>query len=356
MVSLRNGALKFFAIMFWTLFIALSLYLPSKKKDSRQVIDVCLGAGVIDTKFFKEFEAETGIHVNATYFDSNEELYIKLLAMKGKGYDMLVVSDSMVPFFKKNSLLKKLDRSKLDFWDNLNPKFLGHYYDEENEYSIPAEWYALAIGINKNYFNGVVPDFSWDLFFNEQSRISKIGLANDPRVISTIASKYLNFSSPLTHQQIEKIESFLSCLRNNIEAYIDYKGDQLLYSGNCAATMIYTSSAWKYLLQKPQIIIGVPREGTFLNIENYAIAATTKKDEWVYKFINYLFRKDVQKHNFEHRQLLSTRKDADFMFNAEYLSCITHLVHPDTPGRIEVFKSLVPDEQVTEIWLSTKGA
>ena len=356
MVSVDRGFTKFLAIGFWTAVIAIFLYSPPIKKDLRRSIDVCLGAGIIDTKFFKEFEAETGVHVNASYFESNEELYIKLLAMNGRGYDMLVVSDSMIPFFKKNGLLKKLDKSKLDFWDQLNPKFLGHYYDEQNEYSIPAEWYALAIGINKNYFNGTVPDLSWDLFFNEKLRTSRIGLANDPRVLLTIAGRYLKFSFPLTTEQVESMEEFLACLRGNIEAYIDYKGEQLLYSGNCAATMIYTSSAWKYLLEKPQIAIGIPREGTFLNIENYAVAATTEKDEWVYQFINYLFRKDVQKHNFEHRQLLSTRRDADFMFEAEYLSCIIPLVHPDTPGCIEVFKSLVSDEQVTDIWLSTKGA
>ena len=87
-------------------------------------------------------------------------------------------------------------------------------------------------------------------------------------------------------------------LQHKIEAYTDYKADLLLFSENSAATMIATTSAWKYLLDKSHIKIGIPKEGTFVHVENYVLGAKLLKMK-LCTLLNFLFRYDVQKENFE---------------------------------------------------------
>ncbi|MFS8506699.1 MAG: extracellular solute-binding protein [Candidatus Babeliales bacterium] len=118
------------AICGWVAILFTFLFLPLlTQRADKKSINVFLWSGVIDPKFFKEFEQKTGIKVNVTYFGGNEELIAKLLATDSKGYDLISPSDYVVDFLIKHKQLKKLDKSKLNFYDKLNPKLLGYYFD-----------------------------------------------------------------------------------------------------------------------------------------------------------------------------------------------------------------------------------
>ena len=144
----------FFTVSFWIVIFFVFLFAPRIVLNVRSSnsINICIWSGIVDPQLFKNFEKETGIHVNVSYFEGNEELLVKLLATKGKGYDMISPSDYVVDFLRKNNLLQRLDKSKLDFYDALNPKMIGHYYDPKNEYSVPSEWYIMGLGINADFF------------------------------------------------------------------------------------------------------------------------------------------------------------------------------------------------------------
>ena len=70
--------------------------------------------------------------------------------------------------------------------------------------------------------------------------------------------------------------------------------------------------------------------------------------------MNYLFRLDVQKHNFQHRILLSTRSDADFVLEHPILrECFEQIGTGE--GGAQPFEHLLTDEQVNDIWMAVKG-
>ena len=48
---------------------------------------------MLDEVMIKKFEEETGIHVNISYFDNNDELLIKMRATQDAGYDLIIPSD-----------------------------------------------------------------------------------------------------------------------------------------------------------------------------------------------------------------------------------------------------------------------
>lgn len=321
-------------------------------------INVFMWAGVVDPKMFVKFEEETGIHVNVSYYEGNEELLVKLLATKAEGYDMIVPSDYVVKYLIHHNLLQKINKSKLDFWDSLNYKFLGHYFDPKNEYSIPAEWYVEGLGINTDYFpNGNLPEASWNSIFDAKKTPDHIGLFNDSREMVALAIKYLYGEfRPINQQEVQEIKKLLQEQKKNVEAYTDFRGDFLLESGNCSLVTVANSFIWKMLRENNNIKYLIPKEGTTLNLENYVIPKPSKKAELVYQFWNFLFKLEVQEHNFNYGSFLSTRKDADFMFAVDVLKTSTQLIHPDVTETAEVFENQVTDEQINEIWLSVKGS
>lgn len=317
-------------------------------------------SGVIDPKVFVDFEKETGIHVNASYFEGNDELIVKVLATKGKGYDMIVPSDYAVSFFSKHGLLKKIDHKKLTFMDKINPVFLNHWFDPLNHYSIPAEWYVLGLVIDTKQFDQTVPPASWKTLFEpEKVGNYRVGVLNDSRELVGLAITYkYGQLRTITPQEMYELKMLLRNQKKYVEAYTDFRGDFLLQSGNCAVVVVALSMVWKSLKENPSLLFSLPQEGTFLGLENYAILESSTKEDLVYEFMNYLFRLDVQKHNFQKKVFLSTRSDADFITEEPLLkSCLEAIGNSgqEGSGMVKPFKNVLTDEQVNELWMSVKG-
>jgi len=281
-------------------------------------------------------------------------LIVKVLATKGKGYDMIVPSDYAVTFFTQHGLLKKIDTTKLDFWSQIHPKFLNQWFDPKNEYSVPAEWYVLGLGINKKHFPQGLPEASLKTIF-EPSGNYRIGALNDSKELAGLAVKYrYGMVRPINQVETQEIKQLLMKQKSSVEAYTDFRGDFLLESGNCSVVLVPISAMWKTIVSNDSVGFLLPKEGTFLGLENYAILESSTKEDLVYQFMNYLFRLDVQKHNFQHRILLSTRKDADFVLEHPILrECFEKI--GDQPGGAQLFEHLLTDEQVNDIWMAVKG-
>ncbi len=356
MVSSRSFTLYVAFVVFWVAAIFGFLYIPSlfRAFENKRSINVFMWSGVVDPQVLVDFEKESGIKVNVSYFEGNDELIVKVLATKGKGYDMIVPSDYAITFFTEHGLLKKIDKTKLDFWPAIHPKFLNHWFDPLNEYSVPAEWYVLGLGMNKKHFPQGLPEASLKTFF-EPLGTYRIGALNDSKELAALAVKYrYGKLRAISKEETKDIKHLMIKQKRYVEAYTDFRGDFLLESGNCSVVLVPISVIWKTLAKNDSVAFLLPKEGTFLGIENYAILESSTKEELVYQFMNYLFRLDVQKHNFNNRILLSTRSDADFILENSILrECFEKI--GDQPGGAQLFEHLLTDEQVNDIWMAVKG-
>src|SRR5690606_4500916 len=108
-----------------------------------------------------EFEKESGIKVNLVYYDSCEELMSKIELSKGRGYDLLLVNDTNVPDLIKMDMLAPLDKSRINFWQELEPNLLGKYYDPNNVYAVPYSWDVCGLGVDLEKFDNQSPCSSW---------------------------------------------------------------------------------------------------------------------------------------------------------------------------------------------------
>ena len=71
-----------------------------------------------------KFEAETGIKVTITDYDSNDTALAKIEA-GGHGFDLVVPSANFIPIYRDKGLIAELDLSKLANHGNIAPEWLN---------------------------------------------------------------------------------------------------------------------------------------------------------------------------------------------------------------------------------------
>jgi hypothetical protein len=96
-----------------------------------------------------QFQQTSGLGTHYDVYDSNETLDAKLMAGRS-GYDVVFPSNHFMARQIQGGALKKLDRSKLPNWNNLNPMLLKvlEVNDPGNEHGFPYLWGSTGIGYN----------------------------------------------------------------------------------------------------------------------------------------------------------------------------------------------------------------
>lgn len=107
------------------------------KTDEEKVLNIFTWATYFPDDILKSFTEETGIAINYSNFSTNEEMLSKLETVQGGEYDIVLASDYIVKMAIDKGLVKKLDKAQIPNYDNLDPSYLGNYFDPDNEYTVP---------------------------------------------------------------------------------------------------------------------------------------------------------------------------------------------------------------------------
>ncbi|HZW61977.1 MAG TPA: spermidine/putrescine ABC transporter substrate-binding protein, partial [Candidatus Babeliales bacterium] len=286
----------------WILLTFIFLYSPFVSRFIYQPksLTLFIWPMILDARVLADFEKETGIKVYINYYESNEELYSKLKATGGKGYDIIVPTDYMVEQLINDGFIKKIDRSKLDFFPTVRPFLLGNYFDPHNEYSIPYYLTIFGLGINKTYFGGNIPThLSWRLVFDPQTQMNHICMIDSPREAILLAALYLygTIEHIADEDKLKAIEQLLSNQKCFVETFTSARIEELLVSGSCPIAIGGSTDIWKAMREYPNIDFFIPDEGTFATIDSFVISKTTNKDDLIYQLINFLYRPSIVEHN-----------------------------------------------------------
>lgn len=359
MIRLRRVQLitMLLVIGFWVAVIFGLLFFPNPFTlfSSQPTINVYSWTELIDQHKVAEFQKKTGIKVNVGYFESNEELFAKVRLTRGEGYDLIVPSDYMAEnFIKEKGFLQKIDRSKLDFWNRLNRNLLGQYFDPQNEYSIPYMWSIYGIGINKKNFDEAIKK-DWSLLFDPNVSHANRVLIDDMRELMTIAA-YYKFGSidNLTEQKMEILKHVLLKQKKYVLAYTEGSAPYLLATNQASLALVTSPYVLRIIEHNKDIDFVIPEGKPIVAIDTLVIPASSKKQDLVYQFINFLFTPDVVKYHVDQTYFFPAVSDVP----CREIETSSKKILDSCGKQIRQFRFLrnvIPSKIVNEFWLFLKS-
>lgn len=240
----------------------------------------------------KDFEKETGIHVNYSTYDSNETLYAKLKANPLAGYDIVVPSTYFIDRMIREKMLTPLDKSQLTNFKNLNPELLNKVFDPQNLYSVPYLSSATGIAYNDLYFpKGSIQRWG-DLW---QSRFKDtLLILDDVREVFSMALLSLGYSpNSNTPQQIQTAYSVLVQLLPNVKLFNDEAVKAIYIDEDATVGMAWSGDIYLASQDNPHIQFVYPKEGFVISLDSIVIPKAAPHIANAYLFINFVLRPDI---------------------------------------------------------------
>jgi spermidine/putrescine transport system substrate-binding protein len=348
-IAMVSWAMRTLIVIWWSAVIALFLILPSLINYvlPDRSITIFTWPLLLDPLYLKNFERETGIKVHIAYFENGAGLLSKLLTTHGKGYDLIIPDDHSLEVLMNKGLVKKLDKEKLPFLDQIEPALQNHYYDPANEYSIPYYWGVYGIGYNVKKIPEL-SDTSWQPLFDEELIArNRVCISDDPREAIMIAALYLfgNLEALRDKENQKKVVQLLIDQKKYVEVYTSSRADSLLQNQSCALASIM-SPEFLRLADTSHIKMAVPQKDAVIVVDSIAIPKETKKDDLVYQFLNYLYRPEVVAHHVKSFGYCSPLKGSD----SSYFCPL------DRFNDFHFFKEILSDELINELWVEVLAA
>ena len=243
------------------------------------------------------FEKETGIKVNYTTFDSNENMYNKLKS-GGANYDIVIPSDYMIARLIEEGLVQKIDFSNIPNYSNIMDKYKGLYFDPNDEYSVPYNVGMVGVIYNTKMVEGE-PD-SWALMWDEKYS-GQILNFNNPRDAFAIAQWMLGIDLNTTDpDDWDKAFELLKEEKPLVQSYVMDEVFNKMESGEAAIAPYYAGDFLTMYDNNEDLAFFYPKEGTNIFVDSICIPSSSQNKEAAELYINFLLREDVALENAEY--------------------------------------------------------
>ncbi|MGP4714357.1 MULTISPECIES: ABC transporter substrate-binding protein [unclassified Psychrobacter] len=242
------------------------------------------------------FEAETGISVNYTTFDSNEAMYAKLKLLNDSSqYDLAVPSTYYVEKMANEGLLQKIDQSKLSNFSNLDTSFTNTKVDPDNKYSIPYMWGSTGLAINGDSVDPASVN-SWNDLWKPEYK-DQVMLTNDVREVFGMALLTLGYSGNSSNpDEIKAAYEKLTTLMPNVKTFNSDATRMPYIEGETNLGMTWNGEA---VMANDEgltsLVYKYPSEGAILWMDNFVIPKNAKQVDAAHQFIDYLLRPENAK-------------------------------------------------------------
>jgi putrescine transport system substrate-binding protein len=287
---------------------ALAGVAPAAGGEEEKVLHIYNWVDYIAEDTIPNFEKETGIKVRYDVFDSNEVLEAKLLSGKS-GYDVVVPTANFLARQVQAGVFQKLDRAMLTNYGNLDPEMMKTLskYDPDNAYSVPWMWGTTGVGYNVAKIKERMPDApigSWDLVMKPEiaAKFADCGIAmvDAPATIMPVVLNYLG-KHPASEdpKDLEAAEALMMQLRPHIRYFNTSQYLSDLANGEVCLVVGWNGDVFMAQSRADEVAKGteiayfIPREGTELWFDMWAIPKDAPHPRNAHLFLNYILRPEV---------------------------------------------------------------
>jgi spermidine/putrescine transport system substrate-binding protein len=248
--------------------------------------------GYMPADMLERFTAETGIDAELAVHATNEEIMGKVVAGKGRGYDVLFVSSPFVEALKNLNLVAELDHSKIPNMQNLYPEAMSLEYDPGNTVSVPYAWGTTGLCYRSDLVSGT-PESWMDLLKPADALKGKVTMLSTDRWLMAAAFLAQGTSVNATGEaELAAAKELLTAAKKDLLAYDDTTFYAKLVSGE--ASLVHAWDGWcNYgIAENADIKYVVPKEGSDLWVDTMVITAASENKDAAHKFLDFILTAD----------------------------------------------------------------
>ena len=304
----------------------------------------------------KEFTKKTGIKVNYTTYQNNEELFAKLSG-GGAHYDVIFPSDYMISKLIENDMLTKLDFKNIPNFSLINPEFKNLNFDPLNEYSVPYMWGLIGIFYNKNRVTEKEVDINWDILWKEKYKkdILMFDNARDAFAISLLRLGYsINSTKP---EQWKEAATELLKQRPLVQAYVMDQIFDKIGNSEAALASYYAGTASIIMENNKDIGFVIPKEGTNKFVDSMCIPKDSQHKKEAEMYINFICDTNVALANVKQTGYSTPHIGAFELLDEDVKQNKIFYPNNETINNAQTFINLPPEinKLMDELWIEVKS-
>ena len=349
------------------------LMLAASVAGAAETVKIYNWSSYVAPDTLKNFQQASGIVPTYDVYDSNETLDGKLMT-GNSGYDVVFPSNHFMARQIQGGALKKLDKSQLPNWKNLNPVLLKalEVNDPGNQHGFPYLWGSTGIGYNIDKVKAVLGDNapvdSWDLIFKPEyiGKLKSCGVAvldNGPELLP-IALHYLGLPH---HSQnpadYDKAKELLMKVRPYISYFHSSKYTGDLANGDVCVVVGFSGDVLQAKNRAEEAKNGVkvgysiPKEGAPMWFDMVAMPADAPDEKAGYAYMNYLLQPEVMANISNFVQYANGNLKADGLVDPALKA--NPMIYPgdEVMGKLYALEAMPAkiDRIRTRIWTSIKA-
>jgi len=250
--------------------------------------------GYMPPDIAEQFKAATGLDVEIVSHATNEDIMGKLVAGKGKGYDVVFVSSPFAEALNKLDLAAPIDKAKVPNLANLYPEAQALAYDPGNSFSVPYTWGTTGLCYRSDLVKDEVDSWN-DLLKPAADVTGKTTMLSTDRWLMAAGLIPNGFSvNDPDPAHIAKATADLIAAKKTLLAYDDTTFYSKLVSGE--AVLVHAWDGWcNYgIAENPAIKFVVPKEGSDLWVDTIVVMKDSPNQDAAMKFINFIL--DAKNH------------------------------------------------------------
>ncbi len=153
-------------------------------------------ADYIDEDLLAAFEDQTGVSVDYTVYESNEQM-LSQVESEAAIYDLVVPSDYMVALMIEEELLLPLNFDAIPNFENLDDAWDNPPFDPDHGYHVAYQWGTTGIGMTYDVLDALGGESTWAVIFDPEAAAlvpGGISMLDDAPEAVSAALKYLGYS------------------------------------------------------------------------------------------------------------------------------------------------------------------
>lgn len=360
MQNLFKYSFRILFVALWMLiiyfFVMFPSFFPQKEKEEKS-LRIYSWANRIDENIIRQFEQKVGVKIYLNYYESSEELLTKIEKTSSLDCDLIIPSAYIIERMIQKELVKKIDKEKCSFIKDIYTDFLKQNFDLENDYSIPLFWDVFGIGYNAKKVGDRKIDLT--MLFDKKNIVGdEIGMTDDPQESLFLGAQYLGIPlrGNFSEAELDRIRELLIAQKEWVGAYSDTQQGYFLASDTFAVVASDRENVARQMIQYDHVKFAMIPQGSMMRLDNVVIHASTKKDELIYKFLEYLFSYEVMMHHAKKYCILPTMKNVFKDLDQKYIG--VQDLYPGSASfkKLVIFNHGLTQKALNNFWIQFKAS